>query len=373
MPGRLVPTSEKLLAFVPDPLPPKLGWTNELALHVSRADLALGQLSGVGRQLDNPHLLIYPFIRREAVLSSRIEGTQASLSDLFRFEAQPKAEPAVGDVREVANYVKALEYGLERRKQLPLSLRLIREIHERLMSGVRDESLTPGEFRKRQVYIGPPGAGIERATFVPPPPAEMTACLDSFEKYAHAASDFPPLVRIALAHYQFEAIHPFNDGNGRVGRLLITLMLCMEGLLLQPLLYLSAYFERHRAAYYRGLRRVSQAAEWTEWLTFFLKGVKEQSDDAIRRADELFELRTKYRDRCQTARSSALLLKLLDELFKRPLITVGRAAKMLKVTPRAAQGNVDRLVALGVLREITGRKRDRVYRADDLLAMLEAD
>jgi Fic family protein len=227
-PGRLLNTPQGYTAFVPNPLPPAIELKQHLA-DLSRADRLVGELRGVARNLPNPHLLIGPFMRREAVLSSRIEGTQASLSDLFFFEASGGQNAEIADVREVANYVRALEFGLKRMEKLPLSLRLIREMHAELMHGVRGEHMTPGEFRRSQNWIGPPGCTLTEAVFVPPPVEEMVTALDAFEKYLHADSTLPPLVRLALIHYQFEAIHPFLDGNGRIGRLLITLLLWSPG------------------------------------------------------------------------------------------------------------------------------------------------
>lgn len=311
-------------------------------------------------------------MRREAVLSSRIEGTQASLSDLFYFEAAQSAAPPVPDVVEVFNYVRALEFGLERQKKLPISLRLVRELHERLMRGVRGQEQTPGEFRKSQNWIGPPGCALRDATFVPPPPKEMIAALDAFEKFLHVPTALPPLVRLALVHYQFEAIHPFRDGNGRIGRLLITLLLCVEGILPLPLLYLSAFFERHRDEYYRRLLAVSQRADWDGWITFFLNGVNQQATDAILRANRLFDLRNRYHKKVHSARSSSLLLKLVDSLFESPYTTATQAQKLLGVTWRAAQNNVDKLVKFGILREVTGRSYGRVYRAAAIEEIVDA-
>jgi Fic family protein len=311
-------------------------------------------------------------MRREAVLSSKIEGTQASLSDLLFFEASSASPPKPPDVREVANYVNALEYGLARLNELPVSLRLMREMHERLMQGVRGEYMTPGEFRRSQNWIGPPGCLLNNAVFVPPPVDEMNQALGKLEKYLHAPSDLPPLIRLALIHYQFEAIHPFLDGNGRIGRLLITLLLCAEGLLRQPLLYLSAYFERYRKDYYDLLLAVSQAGRWHDWVIYFLLGVAEQSRDAVKRSNRLFDLRLEYHRKLQSARSSALLVRLVDELFAYPAITINHAAKSLDVTPRAAQLNVDRLIDQGILKEATGRKRNRVFIAPGIMSVIEA-
>jgi Fic family protein len=370
-PGKLVQGKLGYCAFVPAPLEPRLDFDIQLVSTLSRADRALSELAGIARTLPNPHLLIRPFMRREAVLSSRIEGTQASLSDLLFFEAASSGEPEVPDVREVANYVHALEYGIARLSDLPLSLRLIREIHEHLMRGVRGEIQTPGEFRTTQNWIGPPECALMDATFVPPPVEEMKAALDQFEKYLHTESKIPPLVRLALIHYHFEAIHPFLDGNGRIGRLLVTLLLCTEGLLPQPLLYLSAYFEKNRDLYYQLLLRVSQRGEWRSWIHFFLVAVEVQARDAIKRSDTLLGLWSSYRNRLQEARASALLLSLVDELFSFPAISTRIASKLLDVTPRSAQLNVNKLVSAGILKEATGKKRNRIYVASEIISSIE--
>ena len=370
-PGRLLRTPQGYWAYVPGALPPTLKLTWELASAVSEADRALAELAGTSRTLPNPRLFIAPFIRREAVLSSRIEGTQASLSDLFFFEASGAREERSPDVGDVAKYVSALEYGLGRLKDLPVSLALIREMHERLMRGARGGHLTPGEFRRSQNWIGPSGCTLMDATFVPPPAAEMHEALVEFEKFLHARSRLPALVRIGLAHYQFEAIHPFLDGNGRIGRLLITLLLASEKLLPHPLLYLSAYFERNRAEYYRRLLGVSRRGHWQEWMDFFLTGVAGESRDAIDRAGRLLDLWRKYRQEFQAARSSALLLRLLEDLFSYPAVTVPGAAKRLGVTQRSAQLNIDKLVRAGVLREATGRRRNRIFVADAVIRIIE--
>lgn len=371
-PGRPIRTAQDYWAFVPQPLPPALEIDWDLANTLSEADRSLSELSGVARTLPNPHLLIAPFVRREAVLSSRIEGTQAGFSDLIFFEAAPSAKPPIEDVKEVANYVSALEHGLARLKDLPVSLRLIREMHERLMHGVRGASMTPGEFRRSQNWIGPSGCTLADAAFVPPPVAEMTQALSDFEKYLHEPPVLPPLVRLALIHYQFEAIHPFVDGNGRIGRLLITLLLCVEGLLPQPLLYLSAFFERHRQEYYRLLMAVSQSGSWRPWIAYFLRGIADQSSDAVKRANLLLSLRQRYREKMQSARSSALLLQMVDDLFSTPALDVSSASKRLNVTPRAAQLNVDKLIKSGILKEATGRRRNRIFVAAEIIDIIEA-
>ena len=358
-------------AFIPAPLAPELRWTDSLIGALSDADQAIGTLAGIAHTVENPHLLINPFIRKEAHLSSRIEGTQSSLSDLILFEASPAIAVDKPDVREVANYVHALTHGLERHEKLPMSLRLIRELHQVLMRDVRGGQARPGEFRKNQNWIGSPGRTANEARFVPPPLPQMNEALNHFEKFLHAKTALPALVRFALIHYQFEAIHPFLDGNGRIGRLLISLLLCIEKILSEPLLYLSAYFEKHREQYYDHLLEVSLAGRWEEWIIFFLRGISEQSRDAARRSRQLFQLRREFGDRVHQARRSVLLHKLIDHLFAYPAITVRETARLLSVTPRSADGNIQRLVDAGILREITGRGRNRVYVAEEIIHVLQ--
>jgi Fic family protein len=372
--GRLLSVGHGQWAFLPNPLPPKLEITWDLAERISDADRALGELAGVGRTIPNPHLLIGPFTRREAILSSRIEGTRATLTELFSAEANARREGPNEGVREVSNYVNALEYGLKRLKQLPVSLRLMKELHARLMKDVRGESFSPGEFRRAQNFIGPPGCKLENATYVPPPVLHMMGALDRFEKYLHEKRrTLPPLVRLALIHYQFEAIHPFWDGNGRIGRLLITLLLCSEALLPQPLLYLSAYFERNRKDYYRLLLDVSQSGTWTDWLRFFLTGVSEESRDAVARSNELLALRQEYRGQLQAEKFSGRTLELMETLFTEPVLTVFSAKQRLRVTTRAAQQNVDKLVGAGILTEVTGKVRYRIFVAKRIIQVVETD
>ncbi|MGA2642497.1 MAG: Fic family protein [Spirochaetia bacterium] len=369
--GKLVKTARGYLAYIPNPLEPQIDLSLSIVKELSGADRALSELAGIARTLPNPHLLIGPFLRREAVLSSRIEGTQASFSDLLFFEAARLREKEVPDVREVSNYVQALEYGLARLSTLPVSLRLIREIHQRLMAGVQGESQTPGEFRRSQNWIGPAGCALSEATFVPPPVEEMHNALDKLEKYLHEPSEMPALIRLSLVHYQLEAIHPFLDGNGRVGRLLVSLLLCAEKLLPQPLLYLSAYFERYQDDYYRLLLAVSQKGAWEQWIKYFLKAVAIQSTDAIQRIDQLLALRQGYRAQMQQARASALLLQLIDDLFSYPAIINSAVSERMKITPRSAQLNIDKLVERGIIREATGRQRNRVYVATEIVAIIE--
>jgi len=322
--------------------------------------------------LPKPRLLMAPFLRREAVLSSRIEGTLTSLSDLLLFEAAPELEPAEPDVREVSNYLRALDYALAPERELPLSLRLIREMHRRLMAGVRGESMTPGEFRTIQNFIGPANADEAGATMVPPPVPQMRSALDAFEKYLHQPSDLPPLVRLALVHYQFEAIHPFLDGNGRVGRLLITVMLCEEKLLDEPLLYLSAFFERRRAEYYQRLLAVSQRGEFEAWIGYVLEGVATEAGDVIRRADRLYALREEYRDRLKSRRASSLWA-LVDLLFEKPALTATTAMRKLEITHRSAMLALMKLKTMGIVSEPLARQRNRIFMAQDIQQVLDAD
>lgn len=367
-----VPGPAGYWAFMPRALPPDLAWTPKLVGTLSRATHALGELSGLGRSLPNPHLLIRPFMHQEAVLSSRIEGTRASLSDLYAYEAgSPTLSEALDDVREVHNYMVALEYGLARIQELPLSLRLLRELHARLLNGVRGEHSTPGEFRRSQNWIGAPGSTPSNAPFVPPPSSDMDACLNAFETWLHAESDLPPLVRIALAHYQFEVIHPFLDGNGRIGRLLVIFLMCLWELLSEPLLYLSAYFEARRDEYYDRLMAVSQQGEWEEWLVFFLDGVAVQARDACARARKLQDLRENYRQRVQAGRTAARLLQALDLLFARPIISIPMLCETLDLNFPPAQRYVHRLCKLDILREITGKSRNRLYIAEEILRAVQ--
>jgi Fic family protein len=369
-PGRKVRCPGGYSAFVPDPLPPKLVWTPELVRALSDSDRAIGRLAGEGGRLPNPHLLMRPFIRREAVLSSRIEGTQATLGELLAAEAGAVVSRSLADLLEVANYVVALEYGIKRLSNLPLSLRLVRELHERLMKGVRGNHATPGEFRRSQNWIGPPGCTLSNATYVPPPPSEMIGCLDAWEKFLHDTG-LPPLVQVALAHSQFEAIHPFLDGNGRVGRLLITIFLIERGILPTPLLYLSAFFEATRGDYYDGLLSVTERGEWEAWIQYFLNGVARQAEDALSRAERINALLEKWRMAVAGSSSSKVPAALVDRLAENPYWTIKRVAERLKVAYTTAGRAMERLESLGIVTEITDAKRDRVYCATAILEILE--
>jgi Fic family protein len=368
--GQVVRSPAGYWAFVPRALPPRIDYSLSLIRLLSEARGILGELAGLGRMLPNPHLLVGPAIRREAVLSSRIEGTEAGLEDLYLFEADPAEPPRRPDVREVHNYVIALEYGLQRMETLPVSLRLVREIHEKLMEGVRGGQALPGQFRTTQNWIGRPGCLLDEATYVPPPVDAMTEALGQWERYIHTPDETPELVRVALIHYQFEAIHPFVDGNGRVGRLLISLLLSHWDILPQPLLYLSAFFEEHRDEYYRALLRVSQDGEWEEWIEFFLRGVREQSRDALRTARILMDLQAHCRALLQGRSLSKVTLDVLERLFAHPVVTASLIRDRSKVNFRTAQKAIHDLEQAGILREITGQRRSRIWVAPEIMEIL---
>ena len=313
-------------------------------------------------------------MRNEAVISSRIEGTHASLIDVYAYEiAQLSFFERTDDVREVHNYVRAMDYGLERLNTLPISLRMIRELHEKLMEGVRGGTLTPSEFRRSQNWIGPMGSTPSTAPYVPPPVEEMHQALDALEKFIHSDTEIPPLIRAAMIHYQFEAIHPFLDGNGRVGRLLMVLLLCEWGLLSQPLLNLSVYIEHYRQAYYDLLLGVSQKGDWEAWLRFFLRGVSEQARESVFRMERLQEIRAKYQPIVEQDRNSSRMAAVIDFLFSRPVLSVRQIADGLGIPFKTAQAFLLKLVQAGVLREITGYSRNRIFQADEILKAIQGN
>ena len=356
---------------MPPPLPPALVLNLDLIRRLSAADRALGLLAGVSRTLPKPRLLARTLMRREAVLSSRIEGTQASLSELVLFEMEPSAGPADADVQEVYNYLAAVDHALRSDRRLPLSLPLLLDAHRTLLTGVRGDYATPGEFRRSQNWIGPPGCMLDDETYTPPPPERMWQCLDPLEKYFHSDLGLPTLVAIACIHYQFEAIHPFVDGNGRVGRLLVTLLLAEWGLLPDPVLDLSAYVEPRRDEYYARLLAVTTEADWLGWVLFFLEAIERQAEDVVVRAQRLQSLRDGWRAQVATARSSGLLGILVDALFETPALTINRAAALLGVTHRAARLNIDKLVEAGIVHEVPGRVRNRLFLASEVLRVVE--
>ena len=372
-PGQVVRTLKGYVAFIPAPLPPDVTWSNKLLTALSKADRSLVRLAEVGNAFPAPHVVVRPFIRKEAVLSSQIEGTRTTFQELLSFEAgQLSMFRDVDDTHEVHNYVQALDYGLERLKDLPLSIRLIREIHSILMQGVRGELMTPGEVRRSQNWIGRPGATLNDARYVPPPPDKMHNCLSDLERFIHADSELPLLLMIGMIHYQFEAIHPFLDGNGRVGRLMVTFLLVAWGLLSQPLLYLSNFIEINRQEYYYRLLAVSQKGEWEAWLLYFLDGVRSQAEDASQRIAHLEELRSMYRKQFEKDRSRKALEILVDYFIGSPITSISQAQESLNIGSfNMIQRNIEKLEKLGIVREVTGNKRNRIYHAGEILKILE--
>lgn len=366
--GRIVKAGTGYEAFVPNPLPPAFEWNNELVSALSRADHILGMLAREGAKLPNPHILIRPFVVREAVLSSKIEGTMASLSDVLSQDAGIHVDQNQADLQEVNNYIVALDYGLKRLEDFPLSLRLIREMHGKLMQGVRGSHATPGEFRRSQNWIGAPGSTLSTAKYVPPPVDEMTKCLGSFEHFLHDRS-LPPLIHVALCHYHFEAIHPFVDGNGRIGRLLIILLLIERKLLPSPILYLSAFFERTRGDYYAQLYNVSSEGSWQEWFLYFLHGVTSQSTDVLSRAERINALQVEWQ--IKVGSSDGTTQDILKELARNPYCTAKKVAATLDVAFTTAQRGINKLEDLGILEQVSEGKRDRAYCASAILNILE--
>lgn len=375
--GHYVPGSlagSRYQAFIPDPLPPQpaLAFDADLIARKERADQALGRLDGITLMLPDPELFLYQYVRKEALLSSQIEGTQSSLSDLLLFEADAAPGVPIDDVEEVSNYVAALKHGLRRLREddFPLSLRLIREMHALLLRGGRGANNRPGEFRQGQVWIGGPSPAL--AHFVPPPPEALPDALAALERFLHApAGSMPPLVKAALAHVQFETIHPFSDGNGRLGRLLIALILCGEGVLREPSLYLSLYFKRHRADYYERLNAVRVRGDWEGWLGFFLDGVADTAQQAVDTAQRLLALLARDRARIAALGKRAGNVGLVfDQFARRVLLTVPQVAPQLALSPPTIRAAVRALEELGIVNEVTGQQRHRVFAYQQYLEIL---
>lgn len=363
--GQYVDQLSGYKAFIPSPLPPtpEILMDQEMWQLLSQADRALGRLDGATDALPNPDLFVFMYVRKEAVLSSQIEGTQASLMDVLEFESQTLELDNPQEVAEVVNYVAAINYGLKRLKDLPVSLRLIREIHKELMQGVRGSERDPGEFRRTQNWIGPEGCSLEKATYVPPPPHEMTQALDNLEKFLHDPTPVPTLIRVGLAHAQFETIHPFVDGNGRTGRLLITFLLCEQNILKRPLLYISHYFKKHRADYYDRLQAVRDSGNWESWLKFFLRGVYEVAQEASITARNIVTMKEEHRQLVldKMGRRSGNAITLLESLYFRPIITVEWVQEITQLSYPNANTLVKDLCKFGLLAEITGQKRNRAF------------
>ncbi len=367
--GRYVLQPTDYRAFIPAPLPPDppIQISEKIQVLLSQADRALGRLDGSIQTLPHPDLFVYMYVRKEAVLSSQIEGTQSSLQDVLAAEARILAPDRPSDVNEVVNYVRAMNHGLSLLTELPVCIRLIREIHSKLLEGVRGSHLTPGEIRTTQNWIGAGGCTLNEATYVPPPPHEVAEHLAQFEKFLHSDPHLPLLIKIGLAHAQFETIHPFLDGNGRVGRLLITFLLCEQQVLLKPVLYLSYYFKQHRQTYYDHLQAVRDAGEWETWIQFFLRGVIEVSQQATDTARRILQLREDHRQFIteNLGRAAGNGHRVLEHLYQNPIVSVNDVQSLIGTTYPAANNLVANLANGGILHEFTGQARNRrfIYRS----------
>lgn len=363
--GRYVAQPTGYRAFIPAPLPPDppFRFTKELKVLLSQADSALGRLDGSIQTLPNPDLFVYMYVRKEAVLSSQIEGTQSSLQDVLAAEAKIFTPNQPNDVKEVVNYVRAMNHGLKRLSELPVSVQLIREIHAELLEGTRGSHLTPGELRTSQNWIGPAGCTLNEATFVPPPPHEVPKKLADLEKFLHTDTELPLLIKIGLAHVQFETIHPFLDGNGRVGRLLITFLLCERQVLLKPVLYLSWFFKRYRHQYYEELQSVRKTGTWEQWIGFFLRGIVDVSRQATDTARRILTMREDHRHAITEnfGRAAGNGHRVLEYLYECPIVSVSNVQDLIGTTYAAANNLVARMVNHGILQEYTKQARNRRF------------
>ena len=362
-------------SFIPNSLPPAppLQYNDEMNSLIEKAMAALGRLDGISSILPNPDLFLYMFVRKEAVLSSQIEGTQSSLTELLEFENLKRTSSSIDDVKEVSNYVKAMDYGVKRIKELPVSSRLLREMHKILVKGTRGGQKSPGDFRKSQNWIG--GSKPANARFVPPPHQEVLNCMSDLEKFLNDPNNtMPIIIKAGLAHVQFETIHPFLDGNGRIGRILITLILLSEKILEKPLLYLSLFFKEHRDEYYDSLSKVRTDGDWEGWIKFYLRGIYEVSREAAKSAKSIINLKAKHSTLLvNLGKASDSALKLLDLLYNNPIQTVGSVSKSLKLSAPSSRKAINNLVSLGILKENTGKKRDREYWYEEYLSILIED
>lgn len=373
--GRLINNKDGHLTFVPNNLPPTINYDESLTALISEASLQLGNLSGIGKLIPNPHLLIRPYLTREAVLSSKIEGTQASIVDVFRYEAGGMIGGEGKDVKrinEVVNYVHALNKCLhDVSKGAKIDLQMMKNTHKILMKNVRGQKLQLGEFRTAQNWIGAEDTKIEDATYVPPPPEYINELLVDLEQFIqNPPGRIPILVQCAMIHYLFEAIHPFNDGNGRIGRLLIPVLLAQRKLLDQPLLYISAYIEHNKEKYYSLLLTVSEKSAWVEWVRFFLYGVITQANDAVNNIQRLMALKTKYEQKLITKKASGSATRLMDYLFSNPITTIPNAADYLHITYPPAKNALESLKDMGVLVEQNNKQRGRMFVAHEIISIL---
>lgn len=371
--GRYLKQLQGYEAFIPKPLlpAPSIAIDGEMQTLLSKADRSLGRLDGSIQTLPNPNLFVFMYVRKEAVLSSQIEGTQASLNDILEAEARVLSAEHPSDVSEVLNYIAAMNDGLGRLQTLPLSLRLIREIHEKLMKGVRGRNLKPGEFRDTQNWVGPPGSTISDAIYVPPPPHEVMNLLGDLERFLYTDIDIPMLIKIGLAHAQFETIHPFLDGNGRVGRLLITFLLCQQEILTKPVLYLSHYLKKHRERYYDLLQGTRDNGDWESWLKFYLAGVAEVSNEATETARQIVGMREAHRQLIieKFGRIAGNGMKVLEHLFQRPIIKVNDVAVLLDCSYQAANNLMAKMAEEKLIAEITGHARNRRFSYKPYIAL----
>ena len=372
--GSYISQAQGYKAFIPKPLPPDppLSMDEELIDLLSKADRAIGRLDGITDALPNPDLFIAMYVRKEAVISSQIEGTQSSLIDVLEYEITGGKQKFPSDIGEVVNYIEAMNYGLERIKSLPLSLRLIKEIHSRLLVGVRGQERRPGEFRSSQNWIGPPGCTLKTAEFVPSPPQEMIRAMGELEKFLYDESPRPTLISCGLAHCQFETIHPFPDGNGRIGRLLITFLLCQRGVLSRPLLYLSHYFKQYRREYYNCLMSVRNKGDWEGWIKFFLKGIWEVSKEAVQTSRYIISLESEHTRLIQEQVRGGKGGNLLELLFRYPIISIPEVKNRLQIAFGTANRLINEFVRLGILKEITARERNRLFAYTKYLDLLRS-
>jgi Fic family protein len=372
--GVTVRQKEGYQAYIPKSLPPDppVIFDNELHHLLSEADRALARLDGMTIFLPNADLFVAMYVKKEALLSAQIEGTQASLQGVLEFEADMVPGDDINEIKEVINYIQAMDYGLGRTSKELFSIDIMQEVHRILIEGTRGNKKKPGKIRAVQNWIGPAGSTIYSATFVPPPPEKVQELLSGLEQFVLADDRLPPLIKIALVHAQFETIHPFIDGNGRMGRLLITFYLCFAGILARPLLYLSIYLKQHRSEYYQLLQEIRFEGDWESWIKFFLKGIIEVSNGAMMAAREIITLKGKLiEDLVQNNVGGLNSVRLLDLLFSRPVITVTDISKTLKISHQPAYDLVDQFLKLGILREITGKKRYKRYLFIDYVGIIE--
>ncbi len=370
--GRFVKTGYGISAFIPDSLPPDIPYDDKLVELLSKAHSRLSELNGLGRVLPNPYLLIAPLMKQEALSSSAIEETYSTITQLYMFEIDEDKESNLSHTHEVANYVSAINYGFSPRRKIPFSLRLVRKLHKIMLTGVRGESKNPGHFRKHLVGIGNPDLPVEEARLIPAPKIEMGTALDQWEKFCHTDLNIAPLLLCALIHYQFEVIHPFYDGNGRVGRMLISIYLYEKKYLNYPLLFISRYFEQHRQDYYNRLQAVSEMSDWYGWFNFFLEAVAVQCEKNIDTARQLIQLRDKYHELLKEKQVPGRLFDILDHLLIFPIINTKRIKQITNTSDPTVLSDISKFVDLGILKEVPTSGKQKLFKMVELIKMLEA-